>query len=128
MISTKEHLITEITKLTKKQLQEVAEYIAFLKFRAQISTSTSDEGQQRTQNTDFVETKQPLTETNSVDLVDLNNTSTKFDLTKTETWNLVGALTVTEPDSKYVVGVNETGESITNYAEHVDDVLYGAIK
>ena len=128
MINTKEDLITEIAKLTKRQLQEVAEYIAFLKFRTQSSLPLREEDQQNTQTTDFFETEDPLIKTDSVDSIDLSNPSTDFNLIKTETWDLVGTLTVSEPDSKYVIGVDEAGEPITNYAEHVDDILYGPVK
>jgi len=46
-----------------------------------------------------------------------------FDLTETRTWELCGAFFVAEPEPKYIVGTDETGEPITNYAEHVDEVL-----
>ncbi len=48
----------------------------------------------------------------------------QFDLSKTRTWELCGAFTVAEPEAEYVVGSDETGSPTTNYAEHVDDVLY----
>jgi predicted DNA-binding antitoxin AbrB/MazE fold protein len=47
----------------------------------------------------------------------------EFDITKTSTWQLL--LEIAEPDPEYVVGRDEQGNPITNYAEHVDDVLYG---
>lgn len=50
--------------------------------------------------------------------------STSFDITQTQTWELCGALTVAETEPEYVVAHDETGEAVTNYAEHVDDVLY----
>jgi hypothetical protein len=46
----------------------------------------------------------------------------EFDITKTSTWQLL--LEITEPDPEYVVGRDEQGNPVTNYAEHVDDVLY----
>ncbi len=46
-----------------------------------------------------------------------------FDLTKTRTWELCGAFTVAEPEAEYIVDPNETESPVTNYAEHVDDVL-----
>ena len=49
-----------------------------------------------------------------------------FDLTRTRTWQLCGTFTIAEPEPEYVVGSDETGAPITNYAEHVDDVLYKA--
>jgi hypothetical protein len=48
-----------------------------------------------------------------------------FDITQTRTWQLCGALDVAEPDLEYIVGQDNQGQVITNYAEHVDDVLYG---
>jgi len=48
----------------------------------------------------------------------------QFDLTRTRTWELCGAFTVTEPEPEHFVDLDETGTPITNYAEHVDDVLY----
>jgi hypothetical protein len=47
-----------------------------------------------------------------------------FDITQTRTWQLCGALEVSEPDLEYIVGRDAQGHEITNYAEHVDDLLY----
>lgn len=47
-----------------------------------------------------------------------------FSITRTQTWQLCGALEVSAPEVEYVVGQDEQGRAITNYAEHVDDVLY----
>jgi len=47
-----------------------------------------------------------------------------FDITQTRTWQLCGALEVSEPDPEYIVGRDAQGHEITNYAEHVDDLLY----
>jgi hypothetical protein len=47
-----------------------------------------------------------------------------FDITQTRTWELCGALEVAEPAPEYVVGRDAQGKAITNYSEHVDDVLY----
>jgi hypothetical protein len=44
----------------------------------------------------------------------------RFDITQTRTWQLCGAFTVAEPDPEYVVGSDETGVSVTNFAEHVE--------
>jgi len=49
---------------------------------------------------------------------------TAFDITQTRTWELCGTLKVAEPDPEYVVRHDEQGNVITNYAEHVDDLLY----
>ena len=48
----------------------------------------------------------------------------EFDITQTRTWQLCGALEVSEPDFEYVVGRDAQGHEITNYAEHADDLLY----
>ena len=50
--------------------------------------------------------------------------SATFDITQTQTWHLCGTLEVSKPDPEYVVGRNEQGQVITNYAEHVDNILY----
>jgi len=47
-----------------------------------------------------------------------------FAITQTRTWQLCGALEVSEPEPEYVCGRDEQGQVITDYAEHVDDVLY----
>jgi post-segregation antitoxin (ccd killing protein) len=47
-----------------------------------------------------------------------------FDLTQTRTWQLCGAFAVAEPEPAYVVGAGEPGAPTTNYAGHVNDVLY----
>lgn len=46
------------------------------------------------------------------------------DITQTRTWQLCGSLEVPEAESEYVVGFDEQGKAITNYAEHVDELLY----
>ena len=48
-----------------------------------------------------------------------------FAITKTRTWKLCGTLEVSEPEPEYICGRDEQGQVITDYAEHVDDVLYG---
>lgn len=50
--------------------------------------------------------------------------ATAFDITQTRAWELCGALEVAEPAPEYVVGRAEQGDGVTNYSEHVDDVLY----
>jgi len=54
----------------------------------------------------------------------LEQHSREFDLTQTRTWELCGAFTVAEPEPKYLVGSDEADSPATNYAEHIDDVLY----
>jgi len=48
----------------------------------------------------------------------------QFDLTQTRTWELCGTLAVAEPDTEHISGIDETGAPVTNYAEHVDEILY----
>ncbi len=47
----------------------------------------------------------------------------RFDITRTRTWELCGAFSVAETEPEYIVGTDETGTHVTNYAEHADDVL-----
>lgn len=47
-----------------------------------------------------------------------------FEITQTRTWQLWGTFEVSEPAPEFIVGRNEQGQIITNYAEKVDDVLY----
>ncbi|RUR85721.1 hypothetical protein ACF3DV_24795 [Chlorogloeopsis fritschii PCC 9212] len=47
-----------------------------------------------------------------------------YDITQTHTWKLCGTLQVSLPAAEYIVGQDEQGKPLTNYAEHIDDVLY----
>jgi hypothetical protein len=47
-----------------------------------------------------------------------------FSLTKTQTWQLCGSLEIKDPAPFYVVGKDEQGQPMTNYAEHIDEALY----
>ena len=47
-----------------------------------------------------------------------------LEITKTLTWELCGSLEVSEPESKYIIGKDNQGQVITNYAANVDQVLY----
>jgi hypothetical protein len=42
-----------------------------------------------------------------------------------KTWELCGSLEISQPEAQYIVGQNEQGQAVTNYAEHVDEVLNG---
>ena len=42
----------------------------------------------------------------------------------TLTWRLCGSLEVSHPEPEYIVGQDAIGRPITNYSEHVDDVIY----
>lgn len=48
-----------------------------------------------------------------------------FDMTKTRTWELRGSLAVAETEEQYSVEHDAAGQPLTNYSEHVDDILYG---
>jgi hypothetical protein len=50
--------------------------------------------------------------------------SESSEITKTRTWELCGSLSVSEPDPKYIIGEDDRGHIITNYAENIDEVLY----
>lgn len=47
-----------------------------------------------------------------------------FSLTKTQTWQLCGSLQIKDPAASYIIGKDNQGQSVTNYAEHIDEVLY----
>jgi len=47
-----------------------------------------------------------------------------FSLTKTQTWQLCGSLEIKDPVASYIVGKDKQGQPVTNYAEHIDEVLY----
>lgn len=44
-------------------------------------------------------------------------------ITQTQTWKLCGTLQVNSPEAKYVIDQNQD-QLTTNYAEHIDDILY----
>jgi len=44
-------------------------------------------------------------------------------LIKTKTWELCGSLEIPNPDPEFIIKDQEA-ELSTNYAEHIDDVLY----
>ena len=43
---------------------------------------------------------------------------------QTQTWQLCGTLQVAKPDAEAIVGQDDQGNLITNYAEQVDTFLY----
>ncbi len=45
------------------------------------------------------------------------------DITQSGTWKLCGSLEIEAPDPRYIVEHNDSGQIITNYAEHVDEVM-----
>lgn len=47
----------------------------------------------------------------------------KLNITQTKTWELCGSLEISHPESQFVVENQESGKS-TNYAEHIDEILY----
>ena len=54
----------------------------------------------------------------------VQNEDTAFTITQTRTWQVCGTLEISASEPEYVCGKDEHGQVITNYAEHVDDVLY----
>jgi hypothetical protein len=48
----------------------------------------------------------------------------QFVMTQTRTWQLAGTLEVANPEQSDRVEQSAEGVAHTNYAEHVDDVLY----
>ncbi|MDY7080680.1 MAG: hypothetical protein SXV54_27680 [Chloroflexota bacterium] len=75
----------------------------------------------------FREAQRRAQDVSTVVLTALEQYAQQFDLTQTGTWQLCGAFTVAEPEPEYIVGSDETGAPTTNYAEHVDDVLYKGV-
>jgi hypothetical protein len=43
-------------------------------------------------------------------------------ITKTQTWELCGSLEIPLPESQFIN--NQSSELSTNYAEHIDEILY----
>lgn len=47
-----------------------------------------------------------------------------LDITKTRTWELCGSLEIDQPEPKYMIGQDNQGQPITNYAENINEILY----
>jgi hypothetical protein len=45
-------------------------------------------------------------------------------ITQTQTWQLMGTIKIPDPDPAFIVGYDQQGNPITNYAERIDDSLY----
>lgn len=106
-----ETLLKEISTLTLTQLQELTQYIQFLKFKSTPSEEKNVENQIVENQMDEEVTYQP------------KNVGS-FDMTKTDIWAMSGSLKIAEPKAKYIVGRDKEGKPITNYAQHVDEILY----
>jgi Protein of unknown function (DUF2281) len=50
-------------------------------------------------------------------------TEQTYNITKTKTWSAIGKYQIPNPDPQYIVSSSDNPEIITNYAEHVDDIL-----
>ncbi len=50
-----------------------------------------------------------------------------FRMLQTKTWNLCGTLTISHPEPTFITDTSQISGVVTNYAEHVDDILYGNI-
>jgi len=48
------------------------------------------------------------------------------DITKTRTWELCGSLEIVQPEPKpkYIIGQDNRGQVVTNYAENIDEIIY----
>ena len=46
------------------------------------------------------------------------------DITKTRTWELCGGLEINQPEPKYIIGQDNRGQVVTNYAENIDEIIY----
>ncbi len=53
-----------------------------------------------------------------------NSAQPTFDLTQTETWQLCGSVEIPDPSSHEIVGYDEQGKAIANFAQQVDEVQY----
>ncbi|CCI12087.1 conserved hypothetical protein [Microcystis aeruginosa PCC 9806] len=47
-----------------------------------------------------------------------------LDITKTRTWELCGSLEIVQPEPKYIIGQDNRGQVVTNYAENIDEIIY----
>lgn len=54
----------------------------------------------------------------------LQEAKSDIDITKSRTWQLCGAFEVSEPTPEEIVGRDENGQIITNFAENSDRVIY----
>jgi hypothetical protein len=61
-MSTKEQVLEEIETLSEAEIKEVAEYLAFLKYRAQSKSHVVDESQLAALYTEFAEEDRNLAE------------------------------------------------------------------
>lgn len=66
-------------------------------------------------------------ETKKQEVKNGKTTDSDFDLFQSPLWELCGAFEVTNPPEEDIVERKETGEIVTNYAERVDEILYGGI-
>jgi hypothetical protein len=46
------------------------------------------------------------------------------DITKTRTWELCGSLEIVQPEPKSLIGQDNRGQVVTNYAENIDEIIY----
>jgi hypothetical protein len=61
-MSTKEHVLEEIEALSEAEIQEVAEYLAFLKYRSRVKTQDVDEARLAALYAEFAEEDRSLAE------------------------------------------------------------------
>ena len=66
-MSTKEEILEEIKTLSEAEIKEVAEYLAFLKYRARSKSRIADESQLAALYAEFAEEDRNLAEEDMVD-------------------------------------------------------------
>ena len=66
-MSTKEQILEEIKTLSEAEIKEVAEYLAFLKYRSQSKSRVVDESQLAALYAEFAEADRNLAEENMAD-------------------------------------------------------------
>ena len=66
-MSTKEEILEEIKTLSEAEIKEVAEYLAFLKYRARSKSRIADESQLAALYAEFAEEDRDLAEEDMVD-------------------------------------------------------------
>jgi hypothetical protein len=69
-LSIKEQVVEELITLGEEELKEVAEYLAFLKFRARRTAPTFDEAQLAALYTEFADEDRKLAEEGLADYVE----------------------------------------------------------
>lgn len=91
--------------LSSDKLQTVLNFVSTLSISPQTSQINHQSDILPTENATLPELKQ------------------NYDITKTTTWSAIGKYQIPNPDPQYIVSTSDRQELITNYAEHIDDIL-----